>query len=183
MFKASDEGRRGQLSDGVIQKKICMLGSFAVGKTSLVSRFVRSIFSEQYQTTIGVKIDKKSVKIGDRSVTLLLWDLHGDDEFQRVRDSYLKGASGHLLVIDGTRRQTWEEGLVLRERVHRVSGEVPVILILNKTDLENDWELEREWIDREKKRGTVIVETSAKTGEGVEEAFTRLVERILEAQD
>ena len=61
-----------------------MLGTFAVGKTSLVARYVHSMFSEDYQTTVGVKIDRKQVDLGDREVTLILWDLHGDDEFQRI---------------------------------------------------------------------------------------------------
>ena len=68
-----------------------MLGGFAVGKTSLVSRFVRSIFSDKYLTTVGVKIDKKTMKAGDREVTLVLWDINGQDEFQDVKESYLRG--------------------------------------------------------------------------------------------
>ena len=78
----------------MIQKKICMLGSFAVGKTSLVARFVRSIYSEKYHTTVGVKIDKKQVQFDGKSMNLILWDLYGEDEFQKVHMSYLRGASG-----------------------------------------------------------------------------------------
>ena len=66
----------------MIKKKICMLGAFAVGKTSLVQRFVNSIFSEKYQTTIGVKIDQKLVQTGDTEVNLMLWDIHGEDNYQ-----------------------------------------------------------------------------------------------------
>ena len=85
----------------MIQKKICMLGAYAVGKTSLVGRFVRSMFSEKYQTTVGVKIDQKTVNVGDQQVNMMLWDLHGEDEAQKVRLSYLRGASGYILVVDG----------------------------------------------------------------------------------
>ena len=98
----------------MIQKKVCMLGGFAVGKTSLVARFVRSIFSEKYLTTVGVKIDKKAVMAGDREVTLVLWDINGQDEFQDVQESYLRGMSGYLLVVDGTRRATLETAAKLR---------------------------------------------------------------------
>ena len=87
----------------VIQKKICMVGSFAVGKTSLVARFVRGIFSEKYLTTVGVKIDKRTVAVDDRQVNLLLWDLYGEDDFQKLKLSYLRGASGYFLVVDPTR--------------------------------------------------------------------------------
>ena len=88
----------------MIQKKICLLGGFGVGKTSLVSRFVHSIFSDKYLTTVGVKIDKKRVDLGSQQVDLVIWDIYGEDDFQKVRMSYLRGASGYLLVADGTRR-------------------------------------------------------------------------------
>ena len=86
----------------MLQKKICMLGSFSVGKTSLVRRFVESIFSEAYHTSIGVKVDKKVVRVDDEDVTLVLWDIHGEDVYQKIRMSYLRGMSGYLLVADGT---------------------------------------------------------------------------------
>ena len=82
----------------MIQKKVCMIGSFAVGKTSLVAQFVHSIYREQYLTTVGVKIDKKLVRVGDADVSLILWDLHGEDEFQKIRTAYLRGSSGFIFV-------------------------------------------------------------------------------------
>ena len=104
----------------MIQKKICMLGAFAVGKTSLVQRFVKSLFSDRYLTTVGVKIDKKIVTVGDTEVSLVLWDLAGEDEFQSVQTSYLRGASGYLLVIDGTRALPPEDQqeIAVRKRAH-----------------------------------------------------------------
>ena len=107
----------------MIQKKVCMLGTFAVGKTSLVSRFVHSMFSERYQTSIGVKIDKKALQLGEEQVELILWDIHGDDEFQRIRQPYVKGASGCLFVVDGTRRSTWDEALNLSRSVRSWVGD------------------------------------------------------------
>ena len=106
----------------MIQKKICMLGTFAVGKTSLVARYVHSMFSEDYQTTVGVKIDRKLVDLDDQQLTLMLWDLHGDDEFQRMRVSYLRGAAGYLLVCDGTRRSTFDHALGPAEDHRRPTG-------------------------------------------------------------
>ena len=86
-----------------LKKKICLIGAFAVGKTSLVRRFVHSIFSEKYHTTVGVMIDKKQVNVNGLPVDLIIWDLHGEDDFQSVRMSYLRGASGCFYVADGTR--------------------------------------------------------------------------------
>ena len=86
----------------MLQKKVCMLGSFAVGKTSLVRRFVESIYSDVYQTTVGVKIDKKNVQVNEKEVSLVLWDIYGEDDYQKMRWTYLRGASGYLLVAWAT---------------------------------------------------------------------------------
>ena len=91
---------------GTLQKKICMVGAFSVGKTSLVKRYVESVFSESYLTTVGVKIDKKTVIAADRTVNLILWDLAGEDDISSLRMSYLRGAAGYVLVADGTRPAT-----------------------------------------------------------------------------
>src|ERR1700739_3863242 len=108
----------------MLQKNICMLGSFAVGKTSLVRRFVESIYSGVYQTTVGVKIDKKIVKVGDREVSLVLWDIYGEDDFQKMRWTYLRGASGYLLIADGTRKATLEKAFQLEEKVPEQGGAI-----------------------------------------------------------
>ena len=154
------------------QKKICMLGAFAGGKTSLVARYVRSIFSEDYHTTIGVKIDKKVVPLdGGDEVKLVLWDIHGEDEFQTVRASYLRGAAGCLLVVDGTRALTLGAALGLRERARQQAGDVPCVFAFNKSDLTEHWEVEDARIEELKAAGSPVLKTSAKSGAGVEEAF------------
>lgn len=163
----------------MIQKKICMLGSFAVGKTSLVNRFVRSIFSEKYLTTVGVKIDTKLVEVGERQVNLVLWDLHGDDEFQRVRRSYLRGSSGYFLVADGTRKITLEHALELHREARTQLGEVPFLLVLNKSDLGHQWEVSDRTIESLEDEGWVVIRTSAKTGTNVELIFEELAQRMV----
>ena len=110
----------------MLQKKICMLGGFGVGKTSLVSRFVTSLFSDTYLTTVGVKIDKKTIALDAREMTLMLWDIYGQDDFQTVRDSYLRGASGYLLVADGTRYATLDTAAALQQKAESVIGRRPV---------------------------------------------------------
>jgi len=163
----------------MIQKKICMLGSFAVGKTSLVRRFVESIFTDVYQTTIGVKIDKKVVQLGDTEVNLVLWDLYGEDEFQKMRWSYLRGASGYLLIADGTRRATIEKAFTLEQKVREEVGEIPFIFLINKSDQVQQWELDSALEVLLSAKKWTVLRCSAKTGENVEEAFRQLARKIL----
>jgi small GTP-binding protein len=163
----------------MIQKKICMLGATGVGKTSLVSRFVFSMFSETYLTTIGVKVDKKTVAIDGADLTLMLWDIYGEDEFQTVRTSYLRGASGYLLVADGTRQRTLDTARELQKTAEQVVGRVPFLLVLNKADLDDQWRVEDRALWRMVEDGWSVVKTSAKSGEGVEEAFLKLARKVV----
>lgn len=163
----------------MIQKKICMLGSFAVGKTSLVARYIHSVFSEKYLTTIGVKIDRKEVIVDEESVNLMLWDIHGEDEFQKVRASYLRGMAGFFLVVDPTRPETLEIAKDLHQLAVSAVGERPFILLLNKSDMEEAWTLDMEEISRLIDDGWYIRKTSAKLGENVEQSFTDLTRHIL----
>lgn len=164
----------------MLQKKICMVGAFATGKTSLIARFVHSIFSEKYQTTVGVKIDKKEINFKGKELNLILWDLYGEDEFQKVRMSYLRGSSAYLLVVDGTRRHTLETAFKLRTRVEETIGQVPFILVVNKSDLSDEWEIDTNEIDELMEEGWTVIQTSAKTGRGVEEVFQLIAQKILE---
>ena len=160
--------------------KVCLIGATAVGKSSLVARYVSSIFSENYRTTIGVKIETRTVLRAGEALDLVIWDLSGEDEFQNVQASYLRGASGYLLVIDGTRRETLETALGLSERVRATVGPVPCVVVLNKADLVASWEMKP--VDRAamQERGWFVVEASAKTGAGVEAAFDHLVDTMMQ---
>jgi len=157
-----------------------MLGAAAVGKTSLVRRFVEGIFREEYVTTIGVNIQKKEVTLSDAEVTLLLWDLNGEDRFQSVSTSYLRGMGGYLLVADGTRPETLDTALTLHNRAQEAAGEVPFYLLVNKADLREDgnteWGLSREVLADHGLSEWPTLYTSAKDGMRVEEAFTGLAE-------
>jgi small GTP-binding protein len=164
----------------MIQKKVCMLGGYAVGKTSLVRRFVNGIFSEKYFTTVGVKIDKKVVRVGEREMSLILWDLNGEDDFQKVPMSYMRGASGYLLVVDGTRSESLDAARALRTRTDEAVGAVPFILLVNKADLKDEWEFKVREAEEFVWKDCVVLQTSAKTGSGVEEAFLSLAGKMLE---
>ncbi|OQX28331.1 MAG: GTP-binding protein [Desulfobacteraceae bacterium IS3] len=163
----------------MIKKKICMLGAFSVGKTSLVQRFVQSIFSDRYLTTVGVKIDKKMLTAEGQDVELLLWDIYGEDEFQKVKTSYLRGSSGYFLVVDGTRKSTLETAFILRDRTEEAVGRIPFILLLNKADIQNEWEITEDAIRKLSEQGITVMKTSAKTGQGVEEAFMSLTQTMI----
>ncbi len=165
----------------MIQKKICMLGSFAVGKTSLVARYIHSVFSEKYLTTIGVKIDRKELVVGEQHVNLMLWDIHGEDEFQKVRSSYLRGTSGYFLVVDGTRPDTLQTALQLHETVRATVGQRPFVMLLNKSDLVDSWALDMETIGKLIDQGWYVRRTSAQNGDNVESSFNELAQQIMTA--
>jgi small GTP-binding protein len=163
----------------VIQKKICLMGAYAVGKTSLVARFVHSIFSEKYHTTLGVKIDKKIVATPGGEVMLMIWDLAGEDEFISMDLDYMRGAAGYILVADGTRRASLERAIALQNRICETVGPVPFLLLINKADLENEWEIEAADMELFSRAGWRVLRTSAKTGEGVDSAFISLAASLL----
>jgi hypothetical protein len=161
-----------------LQKKICVLGGFGVGKTSLVKRFVESIFSESYLTTVGVKIDKKTVDLSDRIVNLILWDVAGEDDISSLRMSYLRGSAGYALVADGTRPSTLEVALSLRQRVEADYGPLPFVLLLNKNDLKEQWAIRDAELENLRQNGWWAQSSSARTGEAVEDAFRELAIRV-----
>jgi small GTP-binding protein len=163
----------------MIQKKVLMLGMYGVGKTSLVKRFITSIFDEKYHSTVGVKIDKKVVKVKDQEVMLMLWDVAGAEENFTVPDSFMRGSSGYLLVIDGTRVQTLDRGFDLIAQIEKSVGKIPFVAILNKTDLADRWQLQSEHIHSLTALGCPLIRTSALTGEGVEEAFLTVAQKMV----
>ncbi|MBL9135741.1 MAG: GTP-binding protein [Verrucomicrobiales bacterium] len=157
-----------------LQKKVVLLGTPGVGKTSLVRRFVQSLFDEKYLTTIGVKVDKKSVRVGAAEVQLMIWDVAGPENRFSVPSSYIRGAAGCLLVIDGTRPETLEGGLDIVHQIEREIGSMPLVLALNKSDLVPEWRVQDSDLAAFHRLGCAIVRTSAKNGCGVEEAFLKL---------
>lgn len=167
----------------IVQKKICMLGTFAVGKTSLVRRFVQSLFSEKYHTTVGVKIDKKIVDLdGAQKMMMMLWDIEGAEQAHELRTSYLRGAAGYILVADGTRKETLYRALEIQTRAQDTIGAVPYIFLINKSDLVEEWAIEERELEALAERGWHIVKTSAKSGVGVEDAFVTLARKMMETQ-
>jgi small GTP-binding protein len=162
----------------VIRKKVTLLGASAVGKTSLVAQLVHRAFSDIYRTTIGVQIDRKVLQVERQTLEILLWDLEGEDAFAQLQVSYLQGAAGYLLAVDGTRVATLDTALKLDARVRAVIGDLPRALLINKLDLFEKWEVSDNDIRRLLSRGYAVHRCSAKTGAGVEEAFASLAAAI-----
>jgi hypothetical protein len=158
----------------MIQKKVCMVGVYGTGKTSLVQRYVHSIFSAKYHSTVGVKIDRKSVQVGDTPVNLLLWDVEGRTDEQDIPASYLRGAHAVFYVADGTRRETFDQLFDLREHARAAAGDVPSVVALNKADLKEQWLMTPADTAKLIGGGFHVLSTSAKNGEGVEDAFRLL---------
>ena len=164
------------------KKKICLLGAPGVGKTSLVARFVKSIFSEKYQASVGAKVDKKTVHANGGQVELVIWDMAGDSADRISHSPYLRGSSGHLVVADGTQPETLEEAIRVAHEVAVNHGDVPLVFLVNKSDLTNLWRVTPAAIARlAGEKGHTFV-TSAKSGECVEQAFVKLAEMMAAAE-
>ena len=158
--------------------KVCMLGDFGVGKTSLVARYVRSTFSDKYLTTVGVKVDSKDVALpGGSRVKLVLWDIAGRSALDAPSVSYLRGASALLLVADGTRERSLHAALDLLMQSRTLLPDAKAVLAINKLDLVEQWEVAPAALE-ELRRTLSVHETSARSGEGVEAAFADIATRL-----
>jgi len=159
-----------------IQRKICLLGDFAVGKTSLVRRYVEGRYDDRYLSTIGVKISRRVLARSYGDLNLLVWDLAGSKEFSS-QAAYLRGAAGALIVCDLTRFETLASLERYAGQVRGVNGNVPLVFVANKSDLP----AERAIADPDLQNacaalGGPLLLTSAKTGENVEAAFVQLAD-------
>lgn len=170
----------------MISRKICLLGAFAVGKTSLARRFVHGVFDERYITTLGVKIDTKTIDLPSGQVKLVVWDIEGSDPADGMNGAvgsrmaaYMQGADGVMLVADGTRPATLDAAKEILQRLNCDHAGIPVVLLLNKADLEDEWRVEASQV--EGLAGlTQSFTTSALSGENVEDTFVLLAERLTE---
>ncbi len=161
--------------------KVCVVGDFAVGKTSVVERFVNNHFSDKYLTTVGVKIDTKQIQLGREnvSVKLIIWDVAGAEQFGAREFAYLRGAAGFVYVADGTRSQTLTSARKLRQQIEERYGARPDVLLLNKSDLPTLWQIADETIQSLGDEFGKVYRTSAKTGDDVEAALIALAEAIV----
>jgi len=170
----------------VIKKKICLIGSFAVGKTSLIEQFVYNRFDESYLTTIGVKISQKILPPTEDHQsgrtfqhTFLIWDIAGLEKFDHMALNYFRGAAGALAVADLTRQDTIEELHKYCDKFLTVNSSANLVIIGNKIDIfHEDQQIVSELRKVAEHFSTDFLLTSAKSGERVEHAFLMLSKKI-----
>jgi small GTP-binding protein len=152
-------------------KKVVLVGHFGVGKSSLMRRFVQNTFSDSYIVTIGVHILKKEIKIDELNLTLIIWDIEGKDDIQKVRSSYLLGTSGFIYVIDPTRPQTFERFNEEKAFIKETFPTSQLVSVANKTDL---IDIEEFKVSLAEKEISIDYFASAKMGTEVENVFQNL---------
>lgn len=164
-------------------KKICLLGEFSVGKTSLIRRFVENRFDERYLSTVGVLVSRKNLVV-DRpapvALTLMIWDTAGSEAFSTVVRSYYQGAAGALVVCDLTRAETLAALGDYTTNLRVVNPGARVVLVANKVDLVSQREISDEQLATLARHlEAPLVLSSARTGEGAEDAFQLLANAIV----
>jgi len=166
-------------------RKVVVIGDPAVGKTSLIKRFVQDVFDDRYLNTIGAKVMKKELGVNRPDtgeivdLKLILWDIAGQETFSTVKKAYYRGASGAIVVCDLTRKDTMEHMHRWIENLFDVSDVVPMAIICNKNDLGEEVEFTLEDVEAEyAPYGAPVYTTSAKMGENVEMVFHELGKMI-----
>ncbi|HIH00601.1 TPA: GTP-binding protein [Thermoplasmata archaeon] len=159
--------------------KLCLLGDGAVGKTSLVRRYVFDVFDDKYLMSFGTKVSKKTVSFDDVEVDLMIWDILGQRTQDSLHAAYYRGAVGALTVCDCTRPETVKSLSSWVDSFVSVVGHMPITVLANKSDLEKAISMDelKAFCDS---IGSTLLETSAKTGENVEESFQEIARRMVE---
>lgn len=172
----------------MINRKICLLGAFSVGKTSLVRRFVHEVFDDRYTTTLGTKIETVVVQLDSGPVKLVIWDMEGAEnaggETELVTSrmkAYLQGLNGVILVADGTRAATLETAHHLHQWIKTESPGTPAVLLLNKADLKTQWQESPQGLER-LSESLKCFSTSALSGTNVDKAFLHLAQVLSESK-
>ena len=184
IIRVLSKRREGKLPKGQFTSKLILTGDFKVGKTSLIRRFVENLFSESYISTIGVEISKKTVVMDeDTKINFVLWDIGGQiSSMAPYRHRFYEGASAAFIVIDRTRPNNLESiTRWYKEILDAVSQNIPVVIVGNKSDLQDELVITEEEIKIvAKELGFHYILTSALTGENVNEAFLYIAYRFIE---
>jgi small GTP-binding protein len=169
-----------------LKSKVCLVGENAVGKTSLIRKYVLNSFDDEYISTIGTKVCKKPIafELADVSIyiDMLIWDIMGNSDFRKLlQDSYFHGASGIMAVCDATRRDTLSalDGWV--DSVRHIAGDIPLVILANKSDLSSQIQITEKILELKSKKYKTpqCLFTSAKTGENVAESFQAMAVSIV----
>ncbi|HVO77855.1 MAG TPA: Rab family GTPase [Methanomassiliicoccales archaeon] len=159
-------------------RKVCLLGDGGVGKTSLVRRYVDDVFNDKYIVSFGTKVSKKVLNVGEVELTLMIWDVLGQRSEDSLHAAYYRGSNGAMLVGDLSRQETMEHLRKWRDDLLAVEKDAKTLIVGNKADLETG--TGSSWLaSLSKQLGSEVHRTSAKTGEGVENAFAELGKMLL----
>ena len=170
-----------------LSKKVCLIGDPGVGKTSLVRRFVFDMYDDKYISTIGAKIVRKALVLDLPEqrlcveLSMLIWDIAGQGRKEMFRGTFLRGLEGAIVVADITRPETFSS---LKDVVAFTDVQiayVPTVFLLNKCDLAEPSTVDLGDVNAlAGEKGIPVLNTSAKTGQNVEEAFARLGKMIVD---
>lgn len=160
----------------MIAKKVLLVGNFGVGKTSLIRRFVLNEFSEDYISTIGVRVSKKVVEYQNETIKLMIWDVAGTNGDEKIPKAYFLGAHAAMFVFDVSREETYLNIDQNLQMVKDLSGLENITIVGNKKDLLSKEEIET--VVKEVSIGIDLI-TSAKEGSNVEDAFMKLTAQTL----
>jgi small GTP-binding protein len=171
-----------------VKKKVCLIGDPAVGKTSLIRKYVTDVFDDKYIGTLGTKVTKKRVLIEQPEInydlTLAIWDILGQKEFQRIQNMAYRGAKGAFLVCDLTRKETLDNLQEWSNAIKQVTNEIPIIIVANKCDVETQAFGEDEIkVIAKKLNDAPYIITSAKNGDNVNESFYSMGEFVIQNFD
>ncbi len=161
-------------------KKICLVGAPGVGKTSLVQRFANGTFSYRFRPQLGVNIERREVEVDGQTVQLMLWDFEGQDELTPTPTSFIDAAAAIVYVVDGTRLDTLARVNKLKRETEKVLGKaVPSLVLFNKSDLTESWQVTSDMIGKIESGGTLSLLTSCKQGSGVDTAFKLIAHVVM----
>ena len=163
--------------------KICFLGDPAVGKTSCIIRHTEKRFEDSYKLTIGTDISAKLMRVEDKNIYIIIWDIGGQERYQILRESYLQGSFGAIIVFSVTNKDSFAHINDWLNEYRKTCGDLPAVLLANKIDLKDQRVVSEEEIKKKAEElGCTYLITSAKTGENIDEAFELLIHKILESE-
>uniref|UniRef100_UPI00358F2E9A ras-related protein Rab-23 n=1 Tax=Myxine glutinosa TaxID=7769 RepID=UPI00358F2E9A len=169
-----------EVEDVEVAIKVVIVGNGSVGKSSMIQRYCKGVFSRDYKKTIGVDFLEKQVQINGEDVRLMLWDTAGQEEFDAITKAYYRGAQACVLVFSTVDNDSLVAVPRWKEKVEREVGELPTVLVQNKIDLLNEATVSSDEVEAlAKKMRARLYRTSVMEDLNVSAVFTYLAEKYL----
>jgi len=160
-----------------VVKKISIVGASTVGKTSITTRFVHRFFPDSFLSTVGVNIQHKPLDFNGKKCSLDVWDIQGENYFDELMLSYITGSDLYIIVADGTNTNSLDAAQSINEGIESHVPKLPFVMFINKSDQKKFWLLDESHSNYFNSRALCIFETSAKSGEGIDEAFAYVLDQ------